>query len=286
MRLQRLTNLEILTLRKEYAELLKLIANLKAILASEKKLMNVIKKELMEIREKFADPRRTELVDSFQEIVIEPEAPVADETAVVLTRAGFVKRMPPKALEKADKTDAPAQVLSCFTDEKLLFITDLGNCYPVPVSQIPECRPRDRGIALGGLLAGLEKGENLVSLTPAGNYEGELLFATQNGLVKRTACAELNVRKSRFACISLKGDDRLAAVLCPRRIRRRAAAFPAGHGHPLCPGGGVSHRPHRRGRQGHEPFRWRQGGLLLLPQRRRRGADGFRTGLSQALPAD
>ncbi|MCI6290699.1 MAG: DNA topoisomerase (ATP-hydrolyzing) subunit A [Clostridiales bacterium] len=215
MRLQRLTNLEILTLRKEYAELLKLIANLKAILASEKKLMNVIKKELMEIREKFADSRRTELVDSFQEIVIEPEAPVADETAVVLTRAGFVKRMPPKALEKADKTDAPAQVLSCFTDEKLLFITDLGNCYPVPVSQIPECRPRDRGIALGGLLAGLEKGENLVSLTPAGNYEGELLFATQNGLVKRTACAELNVRKSRFACISLKGDDRLAAVLSP-----------------------------------------------------------------------
>ena len=215
MRLQRLTNLEILTLRKEYAELLKLIANLKAILASEKKLMNVIKKELMEIREKFADPRRTELVDSFQEIVIEPEAPVADETAVVLTRAGFVKRMPPKALEKADKTDAPAQVLSCFTDEKLLFITDLGYCYPVPVSQIPECRPRDRGIALGGLLAGLEKDENLVSLTPAGNYEGELLFATQNGLVKRTACAELNVRKSRFACISLKGDDRLAAVLSP-----------------------------------------------------------------------
>lgn len=215
MRLQRLTNLEILTLRKEYAELLKLIANLKAILASEKKLMNVIKKELMEIREKFADPRRTELVDFFQEIVIEPEAPAADETTVVLTRAGFVKRMPPKALEKADKTDAPAQVLSCFTDEKLLFITDLGNCYPVPVSQIPECRPRDRGIALGGLLAGLEKGENLVSLTPAGNYEGELLFATQNGLVKRTACAELNVRKSRFACISLKGDDRLAAVLSP-----------------------------------------------------------------------
>ena len=85
----------------------------------------------------------------------------------------------------------------------------------MPVSQIPECRPRDRGIALGGLLAGLEKGENLVSLTPAGNYEGELLFATQNGLVKRTACAELNVRKSRFACISLKGDDRLAAVLSP-----------------------------------------------------------------------
>ena len=215
MRLQRLTNLEILTLRKEYAELLKLIANLKAILASEKKLMNVIKKELIEIREKFADPRRTELVDSFQEIVIEPEAPIADEAAVVLTRAGFVKRMAPRLLEKADKSDAPAQVISCFTDEKLLFITDLGNCYPVPVGQIPECRPKDRGIALGGLLAGLEKGESLVRLIPAGNYEGELLFATCNGLVKRTARTELNVRKSRFACISLKGDDRLAAVLDP-----------------------------------------------------------------------
>ena len=215
MRLQRLTNLEILTLRKEFAELQKLIGNLKAILASEKKLMNVIKTELKEIREKFADPRRTELVDSFKEIVIEQEAPVADEAVVLLTRAGFVKRMPPKAFEKADIQDTPESVISCLTDEKLLFITDLGNCYPVQVSQIPECRPRERGLALGGLLAGLEKGENLVALLQPGDYSGEYLFATAGGLVKRTLKSDLNVRKARFACIGLKDKDRLVNVVDP-----------------------------------------------------------------------
>ena len=78
MRLQRLTNLEILALRKEYEELEKRIATLKGILASEKKLMNVIKKELKEIRDAYADPRRTQIVDSFEQIVIEEEKPVAD----------------------------------------------------------------------------------------------------------------------------------------------------------------------------------------------------------------
>jgi len=215
MRLQRLTNLEIITLRKEYADLQKLIANLKAILASEKKLMNVIKTELREIRDKYADPRRTELVDSFEAIVIEQEKPVADEAVVLITRAGCVKRMAPKTFEKAEMQDAPDKVINCLTDEKLLFITDTCNCYPVPVSQIPECRPRERGLALGGLLAGLEKDESLITILHPGDYSGELLYATANGLVKRTPKADLNVRKSRFACISLKGDDRLISVSDP-----------------------------------------------------------------------
>ena len=137
MRLQRLTNLEILTLRKEYAELEKRIASLKAILASEKKLMNVIKKELEEIGEKYADARRTQLVDSFDEIVIEEEAPVADEVTVVVTRAGFVRRFVRRAAEKAlEGAEPPRAQLDVMTDEKLLFFTDAGNCYAVGVSQI------------------------------------------------------------------------------------------------------------------------------------------------------
>ena len=118
MRLQRLTNLEILTLRKEYAELEKRIASLKAILASEKKLMNVIKKELEEIGEKYADARRTQLVDSFDEIVIEEEAPVADEATVVVTRAGFVRRFARRAAEKAlEGAEPPRAQLDVMTDE-------------------------------------------------------------------------------------------------------------------------------------------------------------------------
>ena len=220
MRLQRLTNLEVLSLRNEYAELVKRIAALKGILASEKKLMNVIKKELGEIRDRYADPRRTQLVDSFEEIVVEEEKPVADETAVVLTQAGFLKRMPVKALDKAvaggEFTDAPRRVIRTMTDAKLLFFTDMGNCYVVPAEKLPEAaRPKERGLPLGGVLAGLEKDERLVALVEAGDWSGELMFVTEKGLVKRSALCDYNVRKAKFAALNLKNGDRLLDVLRP-----------------------------------------------------------------------
>ena len=217
MRLQRLTNLEVVSLKDEYAQLVKRIANLKAILKSEKKLMAVIKKELGEIREKFADARRTEIVGSFEAIVIEEETAVPDEARVLLTRNGFIKRMLPKACEKAiagnEFADPPVQVIDCMTNEKLLFFTDAGNCYPVTVEQIPEARVKERGLPPGGLLAGLEKDENLIGVLHAGKWDGEVLLATANGLIKRTAMADLNVRKGRYACIGLKGDDKLIAAM-------------------------------------------------------------------------
>ena len=217
MRLQRLTNLEILTLRKEYAELEKRIASLKAILASEKKLMNVIKKELEEIGEKYADARRTQLVDSFDEIVIEEEAPVADEATVVVTRAGFVRRFARRAAEKAlEGAEPPRAQLDVMTDEKLLFFTDAGNCYAVGVSQIPECRPRDRGLPLGGLLAGLAADERFTFVyAPGKDWAGEMTLLTEGGLIKRMAVADLNVRKARYAALTLREGDKLAAVLPP-----------------------------------------------------------------------
>ena len=219
MRLQRLTNLEVVSLKEEYAQLVKRIANLKAILKSEKKLLAVIKKELGEIRERFADARRTEIVPSFESIVIEEETAAPDEARVLLTRNGFIKRMQPKLCEKAlaagEFNDPPVQVIDCMTDEKLLFFTDLGYCYPVTVEQIPEARAKERGLPPGGLLAGLEKDEKLIALLPAGKWQGELLLATERGMIKRTALEDLNVRKSRYACIGLKGEDRLLAALNP-----------------------------------------------------------------------
>ena len=220
MRLQRLTNLEVLALRKEYEELTKLIGRLKGILASEKKLLAVIKKELQEIRQKFADPRRTELVDSFEEIVIEEEKPAADEAVVFATQAGFIRRMAPKAFDKAlssgDFTDPPKTILRTMTDRKLMFFTDMGNCYLLNVGQVAEsAKPKDRGLALGGLLAGLENDEKLVALLDAGDWSGELLLATEKGLIKRSTLADYNVRKSRFAAINLKNGDRLLTVQRP-----------------------------------------------------------------------
>ena len=217
MRLQRLTNLEILTLRREYDDIQKRVARLRGILASEKKLLGVIKEELRQIREKFADERRTKLVESFDQIVIEEEAPVADEATVVVTRTGFVRRFARKSAEKALEGVEPPRVhFDAMTDEKALFFTDAGNCYPVAVSQIPECRPRDRGLPLGGLLAGLERDEAFVgAILPGKDWAGEATLVTQGGLIKRVALSDLNVRKSRYAAIGLKPGDRLAAVLPP-----------------------------------------------------------------------
>ena len=219
MRLQRLTNLEILTLRNEYAEVLKRIKYLESILKSEKKLISVIRDELMEIREKYADARRTQLVGAFEEAEIVPDAPAADEAVVCMTRAGFVKRIQPKLFEKSVQNGEvpvePPYRFACETTDKLLFFTDQGNCYPVTVSQVPECRVKDRGLPLGGLLAGLAKGENVVSLlcVKPSDFTGELLFVSRGGLVKRVDMAEYNINRARFAATGLKDGDRLLTVL-------------------------------------------------------------------------
>ena len=216
MRLQRLTNLEVLSLKKEYEDLTKLIAKFRGILGSERKLMGVIKKELLEIRDKYADSRRTELVDSFEEIAVEEEKAPADETVVIYTQAGFIKRMPPKAYEKTEFADPPRIAVNTMTDRKLMFFTDVGNCYLLPASQITETsKPKDRGLPLGGVLAGLENDERLVAMLDSGDWQGELLFVTEKGLAKRTSLADYNVRKSRFAAINLKNGDRLLSVQRP-----------------------------------------------------------------------
>ena len=213
MRLQRLTNLEILTLRNEYAEVLKRIKYLESILKSEKKLISVIRDELMEIREKYADARRTQLVGAFEEAEIVPDAPAADEAVVCMTRAGFVKRMQPKLFEKSVQNGEvpvePPYRFACETTDKLLFFTDQGNCYPVMVSQVPECRVKDRGLPLGGLLAGLAKGENVVSLlcVKPSDFTGELLFVSRGGLVKRVDMAEYNINRAR-----LSGESNLLMI--------------------------------------------------------------------------
>jgi len=226
LRLQRLTGLEILTLRDEYKQVLKLIDSLEAILASERKLLAVIKKELLEIREKYADPRRTKLIDAGEDELPEPdEAAVAEDTVVVFTQGGFLRRMWPKAYEKLgppeEESAYPRYLFHAMTDATLYFFTNIGNCYALPVAQIPEGnRPKDRGLLLSGLLAGLEAGEEPVRIlcVAQGALEGmgDLLFVTSGGMVKRTAAVEYAVRKQKYAALSLKGGDTLQQVLTLR----------------------------------------------------------------------
>ena len=223
LRLQRLTGLEILTLREEYKQILKLIDSLEAILASERKLLAVIKKELLEIRGKYADPRRTKLIDAGEDELPEPdEAPIAEDTVVVFTQGGSLRRVWPKAYEKLGPPEeeqmCPRYLFHTMTDATLYFFTNIGNCYALPVVQAPEGnRPKDRGLLLSGLLAGLEAGEEpveILCLAPGAlETMGDLLFVTSGGMIKRTPAAEYAVRKQKYAALSLKPGDSLQQAL-------------------------------------------------------------------------
>ncbi|MBR5344891.1 MAG: DNA topoisomerase 4 subunit A [Clostridia bacterium] len=224
MRLQRLTNLEILALRKEYEDLQKLIRNLKAILGSEKKLLSLIAKELHEIEAEFADERRT-TIEAIEEVQLDKAdtAPVPDEAVVAFTGAGQFKRVWPAALKKTpfptpaeDPKEAPRFLFSTKTDETLYIFTSLGNCYPLAVSALNECKPKDRGQLPAGLLPKLEDGEEVVwidcCVSEALAKRPALLLVTDGGMAKRMEATELDVRSKRFTVMGLKGDDRLACV--------------------------------------------------------------------------
>lgn len=217
MRLQRLTNLEILELRREYKEIEALIGKLEGILKSEKKLLKVIKDELADIADKYGDDRRTQFIRPDAELPAdEEEAPAPDPTTAILTRGGFFKRMPRKQFDKLmaqEDADRPAYLFDTDTAGKLLCFTDMGNCFTLPVSSIPDVKPSQRGSAPGGLLAGLESGENIVGVMelPA-KLEGHMLLTTRQGMVKRTELSQFSVRGAKFAAIKLREGDSLIAV--------------------------------------------------------------------------
>ena len=224
MRLQRLTGLEILALRKEYAELLKTIAELEAILNDEKKLMNVIKKELRAVADQFGDDRRTtiEEVHNVVEALVKEEK-VAEEALVTFSREGYLRRSWPKAKKAAQPEDGqpddpPVYSFETDTDHTLFFFTNIGNCYQLNVGALPEMnKPKDRGSLLSGVLAGLENGEEPVYLMCATAEElntlPDLLFVTARGQLKRSAASEYAVKRSKFGALNLREGDSLHAVL-------------------------------------------------------------------------
>ena len=224
MRLQRLTGLEILALRKEYAELLKTIAELEAILNDEKKLMNVIKKELRAVADQFGDDRRTtiEEVHNVVEALVKEEK-VAEEALVTFSREGYLRRSWPKAKKAAQPEDGqpddpPVYSFETDTEHTLFFFTNIGNCYQLNVGALPEMnKPKDRGSLLSGVLAGLETDEKPVYLMCATAEElntlPDLLFVTSRGQLKRSAASEYAVKRSKFGALNLREGDSLHAVL-------------------------------------------------------------------------
>ncbi|MBQ4264668.1 MAG: DNA topoisomerase 4 subunit A [Clostridia bacterium] len=223
LRLQRLTGLEIEALRKEYEAILKTIRRLEGILKSEKKLIAVIREEMSEIREKYGDDRRTELIedDSAKMPVVENK-PIAEDTTILRLSDGQIRRMSPRMVDKFLQQPGVAaevvQTIQTATDESLYIFTNLGNCFMLDIAKVPETmRLKERGSLLTGLVAGLADGEYAVNMLCAKSDEmgkyGDLLFITKNGQLKRTASSEYGIRRSRFAAINLKGEDQVAAML-------------------------------------------------------------------------
>ncbi|MDD4080018.1 MAG: DNA topoisomerase 4 subunit A [Eubacteriales bacterium] len=227
LRLQRLTGLEILTLRKEYEAVEKLMKRLRAILGSERLLLKLIKEELQEIADKYGDERRTMILkvdDEAEDASLPLDIPVPEETVVILTRGGQLRRLSPRMYEKLElpetSADMPRYVFQTMTDHTLLLFTQLGNCYQLPVSQLEEqSRPRERGTLLAGVLNGLEEGEECVSLIDVGGNTPQdtpdLFFFTKLGMAKRSLAEDYQVRRGKFAAIKLGKGDTLAEVCQP-----------------------------------------------------------------------
>ena len=226
MRLARLTGLERERLQEEYDELEVTIARLEAILADEGKLMDVIKTEITEIRDKFGDERRSELTIVENEIDIEDL--IQEENMVVtMTHEGYVKRVPSSVYRaqhrggrgvsgmNVKETDYTTQVFVVSTHQEILFFTNRGRVYSLKCYQIPEAGRQARGTAIINLLQ-ITSGEKVSTMLPMPREaEGpfNLVMATRNGMIKKTALEEFrNLRKNGLIAIVLREDDELIGV--------------------------------------------------------------------------
>ncbi|MCI9487479.1 MAG: DNA gyrase subunit A [Lachnospiraceae bacterium] len=225
MRLRALTGLEREKIENEYRELQIRIAELKAILADEKKLLAVIKEEILVISAKYGDERRTSI--SFDESDMSMEDLIADEnTVIAMTNLGYIKRMSEnnfKAQHRGGKgikgmqtleEDYIEDLLMTSTHHYLMFFTNKGKVYRLKAYEIPEAGRTARGLAIVNLLQ-LLPGEKVTAIIPIREYEeGRYLFmATRNGMVKKTSIVEYqNIRKSGLQAINLREDDELIEV--------------------------------------------------------------------------
>ncbi len=225
MRLARLTGLERERLQEEYAELLKTIAYLRAVLADEKLVLGIIRDEMLVIKEKHADERRTQLTVMDGEI--DPEDLIQEDSVVMtLTHFGYIKRTPRTTYRSQNRggkgvmgmttreEDYAEKMLVTSTHAEILFFTNKGRLYSLKGYEIPEAGRTARGTAIVNLLE-LDGGEKVTAMIPLPKEreEGYLVMATKNGLIKKTASDEFaNLRKRGLIAIALREDDELIAV--------------------------------------------------------------------------
>ena len=225
MRLRALTGLEREKLEAEYRELMERIAELKAILADEKKLLGVIKEEILIIATKYGDDRRTKIGFDDDDITIE-DLIKKENTVITMTKLGYIKRMTIDNFRSQHRGGKGVKGMSTIDDDfietlfmttthhYIMFFTNSGKVYRMKAYEIPESSRTSRGVNIVNLLQ-LNPGEQITAGVAIKNYDEDkyLFMATKNGIVKKTKLSEYsNVRKTGLAAITLKDGDELIQV--------------------------------------------------------------------------
>lgn len=227
MKLRRLTGLERGKIEEELAAILLLIKELEEILADPQKVLDIIKKELLEIKDKYANERRTKIDLSSIEDIDDEELIPEEEIIITLTNKGYIKRLPLDTYKTQNRggvgikgmttneEDFVENLIMLNTHEYLLLFSDKGLIYRIKGYEVPEYSRQSKGLPIINLLP-LEKGEIITSILKVDKDEKKtcLLFATQQGIVKRCNIEEFdNIRKTGKIAIKLKEDDKLISVL-------------------------------------------------------------------------
>ena len=226
MRLKRLTGLEKSKIEEEIAELEKLVKELEEILASEEKILEVIKTEMLEIKDKYADERRTH-IDMTAIDYIEDESLIPVENVVItLTNKGYIKRLPADTYKTQNRggmgvkgmatneEDFVEHLINATSHDYILMFTNRGKVYRIKGYEIPEYSRQSKGLPIINLLS-LDKDEKVTSLLKISNDDEYkcLVFATKSGLIKRTDISEFaSIRTNGKKFITLKDDDELVSV--------------------------------------------------------------------------
>ncbi len=225
MRLRSLTGLEIEKIETEFQELMKRIADLRAILADSKLVYDIIRKELIEIREKYGDERRTKFLDKIDEITKE-DLVKEENVMVIITHSGYIKRMPSETYRSQNRggkgstigkmidEDFAERIYVASSKDYLFFFTNMGKAYSIKVYEIPEATKQSRGRLLSNIIK-LEQNEKISAIVPVTSFDETTYFAfvTKYGQVKKTPLIDYKNSVSRgIIAIKLDENDELVKV--------------------------------------------------------------------------
>ncbi|MGB9635760.1 MAG: DNA gyrase subunit A [Thermoplasmata archaeon] len=226
MRLQKLTGMEVDAVRSELNSLNQKIQELRVLLSSREKILGVIKRELLELKEKYGDARKTQIEISTREVRVEDLIP-DEETVILFTNTGYIKRMPVESYRmqrrggkgligmETKEEDYITRIIHAMTHDNILFFTTKGKVYQIKAYEIPQGERYAKGKAIVNLLQKLEQDERVLTAVAVREFDDKhfLVFATKKGLIKKTQLSEYtNIRSSGIIAINLEKDDELIDV--------------------------------------------------------------------------